>query len=726
MALSEWMQQASKELGSDPAKLGTQHPYGFLKALFTEADLPPSPIVLPGVPGSPRGAYATMYVNRPWTQRQYAGYGDAIQTNSLYRRMFDQGSRGFSVAFDLPTHLGFDSSDERVRSEVGMSGVALDSAGDFAILFRSIPLDQVSVSMTMNGAVLQSIASLYLAAKAQGVDPKLIRGTIQNDPLKEFAARNTEIFALDPSMRITRDIIAFCAREMPKFNPISISGYHYHEAGAHLHQELGFMLAGGIEYVKMMEDYGMDVDDFAPQLSFFYSIGIDFWGEVAKLRAGRVLWNEYMEDLGAQDPASKIFKFHSHTSGVSLQAQDPIVNVARATIEAMAGVLGGTQSMHISSFDEAVGLPSEESLRISTATHYLLREESRIANVVDPLGGSYFIEAATSLMAGAANNVVQEILRRGGMKKAVESGYIEELIAMAASERQAAIDSGETPIVGVNTFVGETPPLEPRRVEASQVLRTQLSMIDELREVRDESKLNRKLDDLTRAAKTDTNLVPLVIEAMGPGCATWGEVTSALSKVLEPRKRRSITADGVYADGMKNNPRFLDAKRRCETAKIARLDSPLRMLLVTPGLDGHDRGPNVVADAFRSLGFEVEWDGVIALTPQQIVEKLKAEPFEVLGVSTHSGTHVAYMGDLNQRLIDSGFDGSLVKVVGGVIPLEDYGLLKDAGVDVIIPQGMVISDAANKIMDSLGIPRIVDSPSRPNVQVDPIERTVTG
>ena len=711
MSLSWWIQRAGEELrGRDPSTLDRHLPYGTLKALYTQEDLPPSPIPMPGMPGSPRGVRATMYANRPWTTRQYAGFGTAAETNAMFRERYERGDLGMSVAFDLPTHLGRDSLDLRVSNEVGLSGVALDSANDFTRLFEGVPLNEVSVSMTMNGAVLQALSGLVVAGYRQGIKPNQIRGTIQNDPLKEFAVRNTEIFGMDASMRIATDIIEYCSREMPLFNPISISGYHYQEAGADLHQELAFMLAGGIEYMRAMKGKGMDVDDFAPRLSFFYSIGIDFWGEVAKMRAGRILWDRYATEMGAVDEKSRLLRFHSHTSGVSLQQQDPYFNIVRATLESLAAVLGGTQSLHTSSFDEAVALPSDEATRVSNATQRIIRDEAEISRVIDPLGGSYFVEAATQLMADAADVLVREIEAMGGMRVAVESGWVEEQVTAAAAKRQAAIDSGDAKIVGVNTFTSDSEPLDAKKIDSSKVLDAQRDSIEALKANRDNTIVVDRLRELQQAARTDVNLVPPTIEAMGHG-ATWGEITSTLELALSRRERIAITANGVYGKAMADNPEFAAVKTRVATATEA--GHTPKVLLVKFGLDGHDRGANIVATGFRDAGFEVRYDGVISSTPDGAARQALEGEYDVIGISSHSGAHIDQVGQLVAELRAFDPDARPTIVVGGIIPADDHEALKNLGVDVIFGPGTRIADAANQVLDAIGVPKIVDSPAAP-------------
>ncbi len=662
---------------------------------------------LPGTPGSPRGVYESMYVGRPWTTRQYAGYGTAVETNKIYRDRYANGDKGMSVAFDILTHHGLNSDNETYAAEVGMSGVALDSAYDFERLFEGVPLGDVSVSMTMNGAVLQSLAGLIVAARNQGVDPKFLRGTIQNDPIKELNVRNTEMFGVSPSMRIATDIIEFCSTNLPKFNPISISGYHYQEGGAFLHEELGYMLAAGVEYIETMKSRGIAVDDFAPQLSFFYSVGIDFFGEIAKMRAGRILWERYVSELGATTDDAKRMRFHSHTSGVSLQSKDPMFNIVRSTIESMAAVLGGTQSLHTSSYDEGVRLPSDDARRISEATQKIMLEAG-LHELIDPFGGSFAIEEMTMKMVRDANDVVKEIASNGGIRAVTENGWLRERITRSAAVRQAWQDSGQTKIVGVNEFVDENAPeLDGLSIDATATRKAQLASIEYVRSHSDVGEVERLTGHVTNAALGNQNLMPPVIDAMAAG-ATWEDITTSLTKAFGPRERVAVVSIGTYANEMKTNEEFLATQHRVETASQARGAKP-KMLLVTFGLDGHDRGPNIVAAGFKDAGFDVVWSGVISETPKSTAHKIANDPsIDVIGVSCHSGAHVAQVDEMMKELSRLNPNRKVVVAMGGVIPSDDHDTLHAMGVDVIFPQSMKISEGVNKILDLMDVPTISD------------------
>jgi methylmalonyl-CoA mutase len=646
----------------------------------------------PGVAPFTRGPYATMYAGRPWTIRQYAGFSTAEESNAFYRRNLAAGQKGLSVAFDLATHRGYDSDNPRVAGDVGMAGVAIDSVEDMKLLFDGIPLGEMSVSMTMNGAVLPVMAFFIVAGEEQGVPHAQLTGTIQNDILKEFAVRNTYIYPPEPSMRIVSDVIAFCAREMPKFNSISISGYHMHEAGATAVQELGFTLADGMAYVRAAMARGLDIDSFAPRLSFFFGIGMNFFMEVAKLRAARLLWSEIMERLGAQSAESRMLRTHCQTSGVSLTEQDPHNNIVRTTLEGLAAVLGGTQSLHTNAFDEAIALPTEASARTARNTQLILQHESQITHVVDPLGGSYYVEALTHALADAARGVIAQVEEAGGMTAAVEAGWPKLEIEAAAARRQARIDRGEDVIVGVNKFRLENePPLAIRAINNAEVREAQVAKLKTLKATRNPAKLAAALAALRAGARGDANLLALAVEA-ARARATVGEISSALEDTFGRHEAQIQSIHGVYGENFPALDEII-ADVNLFTREGGRRP---KLLVAKLGQDGHDRGAKVVATAFSDLGFEVEI-GALFRDPKEAVDDALAADVDAIGVSTQAGGHLTLVPQMIEALKARGRDDILV-LVGGVIPAQDYDALRAAGVAAIFGPGTNIPDAARSVL----------------------------
>ena len=607
--LAGWRARAEKELkGDDPDRLTWTTPEGIAVApIYSSADLEGLEAInsMPGEAPYLRGVRSTMYTNRPWTIRQYAGFSTAEESNAFYRANLAAGQMGLSVAFDLATHRGYDSDHPRVTGDVGKAGVAIDSVEDMKILFADIPLDKMSVSMTMNGAVLPVLASYIVAGEEQGVSPEKLSGTIQNDILKEFMVRNTYIYPPEPSMRIVADIITYTATNMPKFNSISISGYHMHEAGATAVQELAFTLADGLEYVRSALDRGLDVDLFAGRLSFFFGIGMNFFMEVAKLRAARLLWTRIMSQFNPTQPASLMLRTHCQTSGVSLTEQDPYNNIVRTTVEALAAVLGGTQSLHTNSFDEAIALPSDFAARIARNTQLILAEETGITHVVDPLGGSYYIESLTHALASHAWAIIEEVEALGGMTKAVESGMPKLRIEEAAARRQAAVDKGEAVTVGVNKYRLENEdPIESREIDNTAVRSAQIARLAQVRANRDEALCREALARLTQGARGDANLLELAIEATRAR-ATVGEISDALEEVFTRHRAQVRTIAGVYGDAYEGDEEYAQVRAAVEEFAVDQGRRP-RLLVAKMGQDGHDRGAKVIATAFADLGFDVD------------------------------------------------------------------------------------------------------------------------
>ncbi len=655
---------------------------------------------LPGIPPFVRGPYPTMYAGRPWTIRQYAGFSTAEESNAFYRRNLESGQKGLSIAFDLATHRGYDSDNPRVRGDVGMAGVAIDSILDMRILFEQIPLDQVSVSMTMNGAVLPILALYVVAAEEQGVPAEKLTGTIQNDILKEFMVRNTYIYPPAPSMRIIGDIFRFTAESMPRFNSISISGYHMQEAGATLDLELGYTLADGIEYLRTGIGAGLEIDAFAPRISFFWAIGMNTFMEIAKLRAARLLWASITRSFGAENPKSMALRTHCQTSGWSLTAQDPFNNVVRTCIEAMAAAMGHTQSLHTNSLDEALALPTEFSARIARNTQIQLQEESGICRVADPWGGSYYVERLTAEIADQARTHIAEIEEMGGMTRALETGLPKMRIEEAAARTQARIDSGRQTIVGLNRFpLDHEEELDVLKVDNTAVYEAQIARLRELRNDRNEETLGRRLDALTRCAETgEGNLLALSIDA-ARARATVGEMSLALEKVFGRHRAviRSIT--GIYSNEVGATMSELTEAHRLAD-EVARIEGRRpRILVAKMGQDGHDRGQKVIATAFADLGFDVDV-GPMFTTPEETARQAVENDVHIVGVSSLAAGHLTLVPALKKALDDLGRDDILI-VVGGVIPPQDYEALKAAGASHIFGPGTVIAEAAVAVLKEL-------------------------
>jgi methylmalonyl-CoA mutase len=699
-SFADWEALARSDLkGAAPESLAWTTPEGIVvKPLYTAADLE-GLAHLGGMPGfAPfvRGPRATMYANRPWTIRQYAGFSTAEESNRFYKEGLRNGQMGLSVAFDLATHRGYDSDHPHVVGDVGKAGVAIDSVEDMKILFDGIPLDRMSVSMTMNGAVLPVLAGFIVAGEEQGVDRSRLSGTIQNDILKEFMVRNTYIYPPAPSMRIVADIIAYTARHMPKFNSISISGYHMQEAGATCVQELAFTLADGLEYVRAARARGLDVDAFAPRLSFFFAIGMNFFMEVAKLRAARLLWARLMAPFGPRKAESLSLRTHCQTSGVSLTEQDPYNNIVRTTVEAMAAVLGGTQSLHTNSFDEALALPTPFSARIARNTQLIIAEETGIPRVVDPLGGSYYVEHLTHSIAAEAMKLIDEVEAMGGMTKAVESGMPKLRIEEAAARRQARVDRGEETIVGVNRYQpAERTEVEVRDIDNSAVREAQVARLARVRAGRDEAACRAALDALTAAAASgDGNLLELSVEASRRR-ATVGEISDALEKVYTRHRAVVRSVTGIYGAAYEGDEGFERIRRDVEAFAAEEGRRP-RMLVVKLGQDGHDRGAKVIATAFADIGFDVDV-GPLFQTPEDAARQAVENDVHVVGVSSQAAGHKTLVPKLLEALRAQGA-GDVLVVCGGVIPPQDYEPLVAAGVAAIYGPGTNIPRAADEIL----------------------------
>ncbi|HSH41971.1 MAG TPA: methylmalonyl-CoA mutase [Arenicellales bacterium] len=696
----QWRRLAEKELrGRSIDDLVWRTPEGIdVKPLYTEADLAGLEHLnsFPGLPPFTRGPRATMYAGRPWTVRQYSGFSTAEESNAFYRRNLAAGQTGLSVAFDLATHRGYDSDHPRVQGDVGKAGVAIDSVEDMKILFDGIPLDRMSVSMTMNGAVLPVMAMYIVAAEEQGVSKEQLSGTLQNDILKEFMVRNTYIYPPEPSMRIVADIIGYTAEHMPRYNSVSISGYHMQEAGATCVQELAFTLADGLEYVRAAINSGMDVDRFAPRLSFFFAIGMNFFMEVAKLRAARLLWSRLMEKhFQPQDPRSTMLRTHCQTSGVSLTSKDPYNNIIRTTIEALAAVLGGTQSLHTNSFDEALALPTEFSAQIARNTQLVLQEETGITNVVDPLGGSYYIEALTHALATHAQSLIDEVEELGGMTRAVESGMPKLRIEQSSAIRQAAIDRGEEVIVGVNKYAGDQQAdVEILDIDTGAVRDKQIKRLEKVRAERDEAACRAALEKLTAAAGSSDNLLAAAVEA-ARARATVGEISEALEQQWGRHRAVNRSLSGVYGAAYENDESFEAIKKRIERFAEARGRRP-RMLVVKLGQDGHDRGAKVIATAFADIGFDVDI-GPLFQTPEEAARQAIENDVHVIGVSTQAAGHKTLVPEMLQQLREHDA-GDIVVVCGGVIPPGDYELLYKEGVAAIFGPGTHIPTAAVEVL----------------------------
>jgi methylmalonyl-CoA mutase len=699
---ADWEKLATKEAKVDSTDALTWlTPEGIpVKPLYTAADLEDLETVntLPGIAPFQRGVRATMYTNRAWTIRQYAGFSTAEDSNAFYRKNLAAGQQGVSVAFDLATHRGYDSDHPRVVGDVGKAGVAIDSVEDMKILFDGIPLDKMSVSMTMNGAVLPVLAGYIVAAEEQGVDQSLLAGTIQNDILKEFMVRNTYIYPPAPSMRIVSDIIGYTAKNMPKFNSISISGYHMQEAGATAVQELAFTLADGKEYIRAAIDGGLDIDEFAGRLSFFFCIGMNFFMEVAKLRAARLLWSKIVSEFNPKSLGSSMLRTHCQTSGVSLTEQDPMNNVVRTTIEAMAAVLGGTQSLHTNSFDEAIALPTEFSARIARNTQLILAEETGITNVVDPLGGSYYVESLTHALATHAWNLIQEVESLGGMTKAVESGMPKLRIEESAAKRQARVDRGEEVVVGVNKYrLAEEDPQDVLDVDNAKVRASQIERLHRIKTTRDNNAVEESLRALTEGAAGNANLLDLAVKATRAR-ATVGEISDALEKVFGRHKAEIRSISGVYGAAYAD-----DADFQAIVADVAKFATDAgrrpRMLVAKMGQDGHDRGAKVIATAFADIGFDVDVAPLFQ-TPAEVARDAVENDVHVVGVSSQAAGHKTLVPQLIEELRKAGA-GEVLVVCGGVIPAQDYQFLRDAGVSGIYGPGTNIPSAAAEILGLL-------------------------
>lgn len=652
-----------------------------------------------GIAPNLRGPYSTMYVRRPWTIRQYAGFSTAEESNAFYRRNLDAGQKGLSVAFDLATHRGYDSDHERVQGDVGKAGVAIDSVEDMKMLFDQIPLDKMSVSMTMNGAVLPILAFYIVAAKEQGVEEKLLTGTIQNDILKEFMVRNTYIYPPTPSMEIIADIFKYTSKNMPKFNSISISGYHMQEAGATPEIELAYTLADGLEYIKTGIASGMEIDSFAPRLSFFWAIGMDHFSEIAKLRAARMLWAKIIKQFNPKNPKSLALRTHCQTSGWSLTEQDPFNNVARTTIEAMAAALGGTQSLHTNALDEAIALPTDFSARIARNTQIYIQEETNITKTVDPWAGATFIEKRTEEMVNTAWKLLQEVEELGGMTKAIELGIPKMRIEEASAKKQARIDSNQDIIVGVNKFkLKQEDPLQILEVDNNAVRNSQIKRLNELKATRNKKEVNKALLNLTACAKSGKeNLLNLAIKAAEKR-ATLGEISDALEKVFGRYKATIKSISGVYSKEIKNDSAFKEAKQLAN--KFAELEGRRPRIMISKlGQDGHDRGAKVVSTGYADLGFDVDI-GPLFQTPKEAVKQAIENDVHILGISSLAAGHKTLIPQVITELKNYGREDILV-IVGGVIPAQDYQFLFDAGVVGIYGPGTKISKAAIEILNIL-------------------------
>ena len=699
--INDWKAAADKEVKGKDLTWNT--PEGIaVKPLYTAEDVSVDP-GLPGFAPFTRGVRASMYAGRPWTIRQYAGFSTAEESNAFYRRNLAAGQKGLSVAFDLATHRGYDSDHPRVVGDVGKAGVAIDSVEDMKILFDGIPLDKMSVSMTMNGAVIPILAFFIVAGEEQGVDRKLLDGTIQNDILKEFMVRNTYIYPPEPSMRIISDIFGYTNREMPKFNSISISGYHMQEAGATQVQELAFTIADGAEYVKYGVASGLDIDKFAGRLSFFFAIGMNFFMEVAKLRAARVLWHRVMTELGAKDERSKMLRTHCQTSGVSLQEQDPYNNVIRTTIEAMASMLGGTQSLHTNALDEAIALPTDFSARIARNTQIIIQEETGMCNVVDPLGGSYYIESLTQQLVDQAWEIIERVQAEGGMAKAVAAGWPKAMIETAAAARQARVDRGDDVIVGVNKYrLASEDLLETLEVDNAKVREGQIARINKMKAERDEAACQAALKALrggaAAPASIENNLLALAVECARTR-ATLGEISSAMEDSFQRYGTQPTPVKGVYGAPYEGDSRWqqvLDGVQAVER----RLGRKPKVLVAKMGQDGHDRGANVIASAFGDMGFDVV-SGPLFQTPEETVVLALDSAVDVVGASSLAAGHKTLIPELIQKLREAG--RSDIKVIaGGVIPPQDYEFLRNAGVQGIYGPGTNVVECAADVLRLLG------------------------
>jgi methylmalonyl-CoA mutase len=697
---ADWEKLAARELKAESAT-ALNRDYGGLAvrpAYFAE-ELPKAAAeALPGAAPYTRGIRATMYANRPWTIRQYAGFSTARESNAFFRQALERGQKGLSVAFDLATHRGYDSDHPRVVGDVGKAGVAIDSVEDMKALFDGIPLDKMSVSMTMNGAVIPVLAMFIVAAEEQGVPMAALEGTIQNDILKEFMVRNTYIYPPEPSMRIVGDIIAFTAENMPKFNSISISGYHMHEAGATAAQELGYTLADGLAYVKAAVARGLDIDAFAGRLSFFFGIGMNFFVEIAKLRAARTLWAEIMQELGARDPRSLMLRTHTQTSGVSLTEQDPHNNIVRTAFEALAAVLGGTQSLHTNSFDEAIALPTEFSSRIARNTQLILEHETRVTDVVDPLGGSYYVEALTAQLVAKGRKLIADVEAEGGMVAAVQAGTPKLEIEKAAALRQAKIDRGEEVVVGVNRYrVEEAGAVDVRVVDNARVRAEQVARLSEIRSRRDGALVEATLDGLRAAARAGGNLLAAAIPA-ARARASLGEISAAMEDIFSRYQATSRVISGVYGESYQGDPQYAAMVGRLAAFREREGRRP-SLFVAKMGQDGHDRGAKVIATAFADLGFDVHM-GELFETAAEVADHVAGLAVDAVGVSSLAAGHNTLVPELIAELRARGLEEVTV-IVGGVIPEQDYGFLRAAGVAEIFGPGTNVLEAAAAVLDRI-------------------------
>ena len=697
--LDDWKKLATQELKADVSTRVWKTPEGIeIKPVYTSVDVNGIDETLPGFAPFTRGPKATMFAGKPWTIRQYAGFSTAEESNAFYRKALAAGQKGLSVAFDLATHRGYDSDHPRVVGDVGKAGVAIDSVEDMKILFDGIPLSEMSVSMTMNGAVIPILASFIVAGEEQGAKRADLSGTIQNDILKEFMVRNTYIYPPEPSMRIVADIIAFTANEMPKFNSISISGYHMQEAGATLVQELAFTLADGREYVRTAISKGLDVDLFAGRLSFFFAIGMNFFMEAAKLRAARMLWSRIMAEFNPKKQESLVLRTHCQTSGVSLQEQDPYNNIVRTAFEAMSAVLGGTQSLHTNSFDEAIALPSEISSRIARNTQLILQHETGITNVVDPLAGSYYVESLTKQLADSAWALMEKIENMGGMTKAVEMGWPKQQIEESATRKQAAIDMGDAVVVGVNKYrLEEEAKIETREVDNRAVRAAQIERLEKVKRNRNSDLVVRTLNNLTSVAQSgEGNLLSAAIEA-ARARATVGEISDAMRKVFGVHTATPQVVHDVHGELYRDDAEYKLLKARLNS--YAKSKSAPRMLIAKLGQDGHDRGAKIIASAFGDLGFEII-AGPLFQTPQEVAELGIASNVQIIGVSSLAAGHKTLLPELTRALKANG-GGDIIVVCGGVVPRGDYEFLRDAGVSAIFGPGTNVLDAMRSVLDLL-------------------------
>ena len=699
--ISKWQTLAEKELRGTPVESLTRTtPEEIdIKPLYTAEDLENLEFVniLPGVDPFVRGVRATMYTNRPWTIRQYAGFSTAKESNEFYRRNLAAGQKGLSVAFDLPTHRGYDSDHPRVIGDVGKAGVPVDSVEDMKILFDGIPLDKMSVSMTMNGAVLPVLAGYIVAAEEQGVSQEKLMGTIQNDILKEYLTRNTYIYPPEPSMRIVSDIIGYCSKHMPKYNTVSISGYHMMEAGADSVLQTAFTIADGIEYVKAALNAGLDIDDFAPRLSFFFGIGMNFFMEIAMLRAARFLWADLMKQFNPKNPKSLMLRTHCQTSGWSLTQQDPYNNIIRTTLECLAAVLGGTQSLHTNSFDEAVSLPTDLSARVARNTQIIVQEESQVTRVVDPLGGSYYVESLTRSIIEKARAIIDEVEALGGMAKAIVSGMPKMRIEESSARRQARIDQGKDVIVGVNKYlVEDEAPMAVREI-SSEVRDQQVARLKEIKANRDQQAAEKALAAVTNCAESGGNLLEVTIDAVRKR-ATLGEISDAMEKVFGRYVATTQCISGIYASEYQDSEVIASLRKRTQAFAEKEGRRP-RILVSKMGQDGHDRGSKVVATAFADFGFDVDISPMFQ-TPEEAARMAVENDVHVVGVSSLAAGHKILVPELIAALNKEGAEDVLV-VVGGIIPPSDYEFLYQAGVSKIFGPGTVITESANQVLNAL-------------------------